>query len=203
MSPMPNTQPILPAEGVPTDMEQVFISEQPANLFPVNQNSNFGTLRKIVTDELQAAIDNLLFLSDETFIKTSTEYLGLWETEMGLPKNLLGMSTALRRTFLLNRRSIAPFTRTRRRLLVELFIIETFGSVVQFTVDGIPLDAGGIPLFDDPGDVSALYSITENITNFSYQVWVDSGQDIDQNGLERELGWITPSWISWSITRVP
>lgn len=203
MSPMPNTQPILPAEGVPTDMEQLFISEQPANFFPTNQNSNFGALRKLITDELQGAIDQLLFLSDETFIKTSTEYLGLWETEMGLPKNLAGMSTALRRTFLLNRRSIAPFTRTRRQLLVELFIEETFGQVVEFTIDGIPLDAGGIPLFDDPGTVASLYSITENITNFSYVVWVDSGQDIDQAGLTRELAWITPSWISWSITRVP
>lgn len=200
---MPNTQPILPAEGVKTDMEQLFISEQPPNLFPENQNSNFGALRKLITDELQEVIDQLLFLSNETFIKTSTEYLGLWEDEMGLPKNLLGMSVGLRRTFLLNRRSIAAFTRTRRRLLVELFIIETFGDVVEFTVDGIALTAGGVPLFDDAGDVSTLYSITEDITNFSYEVWVDSGQDIDQDGLERELGWITPSWISWSITRVP
>src|SRR3954452_10281891 len=121
MSPMPNTQPILPEEGVKTDMEELFISEQPVNLFPTNQNSNFGLLRSLITTVFQDAMDLLMFLSNETFIASSMDYLSRWELEMGLPQELDGMSIELRRIFLLNRRSIAPFTRTRRRLLVELF----------------------------------------------------------------------------------
>lgn len=203
MSPMPNTQPLLPAEGVKTDIEQLFIDEQPPNLFPSNQNSNFGFLRYVLSKTFQDAMDQLIALTNEMFIATSTDYLTRWELEMGLPQDLDGMSIALRRIFLLNRRIIAPFTRTRRRQLVELFIEETFGTVVEFTPDGIPLTPGGVSLFDDAGDVSMLYTITENITNFSYEVWVDSGVDIDQVGLQRELEWITPAHISFDITRIP
>lgn len=198
----PNTQPALPAEGIKTDLEQVFIDSQPRGLLPENQNSNFGLLRKTLVGELQIAADNLTSLFSEMFIQTASDFLGAWEDELGIPRASTGLSVASRRTRLLNRRRIGAFTRTRRRELVEAFIMATFGDVPEFTSSGIPLTSGGIILHSESGAVTSFYTITED-SAFHYTINIVPTVDPDIAGLTRELNWITPSHYSFTITRNP
>lgn len=200
--PMPNAQPVLPAEGVPTNLEEYFTNNQPPRLFPTNQNSNFGTIRKVITDEIQIGADDLSGLFNELFVSTASGYLGLWEDQMGLPKAAAGRTTAQRRVFIGNRLRISPFTRTRRRELVESFITATFGGAMEFTPGGVPLDGAGIPLFSEYASVSTLYTITED-SAFHYIVNIVPTVDPDIVGLTRELTWMTPGGITFSITRNP
>jgi hypothetical protein len=200
--PMPNPQPTLPVETVTTDLEQLFISEQPAGILPENQNSNFGTLRKVLTDEMQIALDQITTLFANLFIATAdTDGLTQWETELGLPNAAGSRPDARRRTDLGSHRSLALFTRTRRRLLVEKFITDTFGAPPEFSPGGISL-VGGIPLASESsGSIDTLYNIIEDIPNFSYEVQISNSVDPDIPGLTRELLWMTPAHISFTITR--
>lgn len=200
--PMPNSQPALPVEGPYNDVERVFIDEQPS-IWPKNQNSNLGTVRRVITQPLQDAIDQALDLWNQLFVSTASGYLGLWEADMGLPKATVGRTTAQRRTLVGFRMKKGPFTRTRRRMIVEDFITDTFGSPVAFDPTGVPLSSDGVPLYGEYGDVSTMYTITEDVENFSYTVNVIPSVDIDQAGLERELAYFTPSGISFTITRNP
>lgn len=88
-------------------------------------------------------------------------------------------------------------------MIVEDFITDTFGSPVAFDPTGVPLSSDGVPLYGEYGDVSTMYTITEDVENFSYTVNVIPSVDIDQAGLERELAYFTPSGISFTITRNP
>jgi hypothetical protein len=141
-------------------------------------------------------------LFSELFIATSVEYLELWEKEMGIPVMTgSGLSDTGRRVRLSTRRVRGLFTRTRRREIVERYITDTFGGSTEITPAGIPLTAGGVTLYDEPGDVSSLYHIVESITAFSYEVQISNSVTPDLIGLERDLEWLTPAHIAFSITR--
>jgi hypothetical protein len=200
--PMPNSQPNLPAEGTFNDVERVFIDEQPS-IWPENQNSNLGTLRRVITQPLQDAVDTILDVWNQLFVSTADGYLGLWEDQLGLPKASAGRTLAQRRFLVGFRMTIGPFTRTRRKQIVENFIQATFGTAVQLTGAGVPFDGTGIPLYSEYGDVSTLYTITEDVENFHYTVNIVPSVDPDIPGLTRELTHFTPAHISFDITRNP
>lgn len=191
-------QPVLPAETPFGDLEQYFISLQPKNLWPENQDSNLGLLRFLICNSLEQANQLLAELANETFIVTSTGYLGLWEDELGLPKYQGGRTDDQRRAALLARREIGPFTRTRRARLIERFITETFGTALSFGADGITIGAG-VPLYADSGDVTDLYEVVEDISDFSYTVYILNTVTPDIDSLTRELTHITPAHISFTI----
>lgn len=155
-------QPTLPVESVFTEAELNFIDDSPPGLYPDNQDSNYGLLRKILSDRVQELIDQQLYLYNERFIATSVDFIPDWEKEYGLPVAPTNRTLAQRRQDILARISKGPFTRTRRRDAVERFITATFGTSIQLTPAGVPLVAGGVPLYADPADLSTLYSIREN-----------------------------------------
>lgn len=197
--PFPNDQPTLPVEAALSETERLFISEEPPNLFPGNQNSNWGLIRKIITDQVEIARGYLDDLHNEMFVETSSGLLPDWETQQGLPVST-NLDDAHRRTAIASRVIQTPFTRTRRKNIVERFINDTFGTPASFSSGGISL-SGGIALHSEFGDVSSLYHIVENVENFSYEVQISNSVDPDLVGLERELLWFTPAHISFTITR--
>lgn len=202
MSP-PNSQPALPAEADYTDLEQGFISEQPKNLWPQNQNSNFGAIRKITTDLLQMAVTTLEELALEQHIATASGYLGRWEADLGLSVAPTGRTEAERRAVAKVRLAKGPFTRTRRREIVESYITATFGASLELTPTGLPLTSDGLALYSEPGVVTSLYSIVENVEDFSYVVSIQQDVDPDLISLQRELRSITPAHINFTIVEVP
>lgn len=199
----PNTQPVLPAEAVPSNVEEYFINEQPQRLFPRNQNSNFGTVRKVITDEIQLAVETLSELFSELFVTTASGYLGLWEREVGLPDGSAALSVDDRRLRLLTRVARGPFTRTRRREVVERFIAATFGAGTDFGSSGIELTSGGVPMFSGVSSLAGTYSIVEDVEDFSYEVRILDTITVDLIGLTRELTWLTPAGISFTIVSTP
>lgn len=203
MTVIPN-QPALPVEEQFYPLEELFISESPPNLWPTNQDSNFGSVRRAFMGELQKAVDLLTALFNERFVETSEGYLTRYERDLGLPINP-PLSVDLRRARILRRMRVGPFTRTWRRMLVEgaLQEVVSLGDATRLTVEGVELTAGGTTLYNEPilGDLSNYYEITENVTGFSYDVWVDSNVQIDQQALDRELRHFTPAGINFTITR--
>jgi len=192
----PNSQPNLPAEGSYTDLEQLFISEQPKNLWPVNQNSNLGAIRSVLTGLLQDALNTLSQLSIERYAHTASGYLTRWEGEVGLPKAPTGKTEAQRRTLVLGRLTKGPFRRARRIEIVESYIQATFGTPASLTPEGLSLDASGISLLSEAGVVTSLYRIYEDVKNFSYDVRIKDTVDPDFVGMTRELGRIEPGGIT-------
>lgn len=196
---LPNAQPTLPVEGIPTDLEQVFITEQPTRLFPRNQNSNFGLFRKLISQELQEAADKLTELFNEEFIPTADGYLGRWEDQMGLPKAPTGYTVPRRRVSLLSRRGRAPFTKARVNSIIERFIMDTFGAGSDFGSTGLSLVTPGIPLFSGTTSLIGSYRVYYNPLNYTYTVWIKNTITPDIAGLTRELNWITPGGIAFTI----
>lgn len=189
---MPNAQPVMPAEGVYTDIEELFISEQPPGLFPENQNSNFGTLRRVLTEPLQDAADQLTLMFNELFIDTSSAFLSRWETEMDLPDSTGVLSDTDRRSRILARRERGAFTRSRLRRLIERHISATFGEPPLFSGAGLPFGAGGIVLHAEFAPVTTLYRIYEDFRNFSFEVWIKNTVTPDLSSLNREITRISP-----------
>lgn len=198
--PIPN-QPTLPAEGVYTDLEKLFIAEQPQNLWPTNQNSNFGLIRSIICAQAQKVVDKLTELYNELFIDTANGYLSVWENELNVPLGT-GFSTEHRRSVLASHRQIAPFTKTRRRIAVERFIQDTFGSAIQLTPAGVSMTVGGVPLQSDPADVTTLYRIYEDVRNFTWRVLISTSTTPDMVGLLRELKHINPAGLTLILSQV-
>lgn len=193
-------QPTLPAEVLLTDIERDFIETSPVGLWPDNQNSNFGQLRKIICDLLQENADLISTFLQESFVQTSNNDLDMWEEQQGLPINPVGVSTETRRSRILGNIYKQPFTRTIRKIIVELYITATFGESIQLTSSGVKLSAGGVPLFAEPAtDLSAIYSIVEDVINFAYTVTIDVSVTPDINGLTRDLKRLTPAGISFTI----
>ena len=197
----PNPQPILPAEGTYSDLEHLFIEEQPKNLWPTNQNSNLGAIRKVLSDLLQGGLTTLDELAQERFVTSSkaTGYLGRWESEVGLPVAPGSVSEASRRALVLGRLQKGAYTRQRRNEIVEAHITATFGQPLELTPAGVPIPVEGIPLFSEAGIVTELYRIYEDTKNFSFEIRLD--QDVDPNflSLDREIRFATPAWLSFSI----
>lgn len=198
------TQPPLPPEGQFSEIEQLFIEESPPGLWPENQDSNFGQVRRIITIPMQEAADEMTALNAEQFVETSVDDLQLHEAEAGLPAGNVNKSVEQRRADLLARKKKGAFTRGRRDEIIEAFISATFGTSLAFGSGGIPLDAGGAALYSDAtGAYDDLYRVYEDVGNFSYEVWIRDDVDPDLVGLERELARITPAGISFTITEKP
>lgn len=196
-------QPTLPVEIAPSDAEFDFMELSPAGLFPENQNSNFGfAIRKLWCDRIQELADQQTTMFNEKFAATATQFLDDHERQYGLPIAPTSLSIAQRRQQVGNRIRIGAFTHTRRKLIVESFITATFGNPIQLTPAGVPLSAGGIPLYGEGGDVSTLYRIVEDIENFHYDVRIKNTVTPDDAGLHRELDRITPSFFSYTVVYV-
>lgn len=189
----------IPPEGLYTEAEKHFIESSPDGLWPDNQDSVFGQVRKCFTDILQEQIDEITILNEEIFVPTSLNYLSLREEEYGLTVAPSGASDATRRARILGRVRHGLFTRTRVRQVIEDFITATFGEAVSFTTGGVSLSAAGVQLFSGVNSLTGTYNIVENIPNFSYAVYIRSDIGIDLNALTRELTRITPAHISFTI----
>lgn len=195
-------QPTLPSSQPFTEAELNFMDEEPPRLFPQNQNSNWGLLRRIFSNRMQQLIDQITTLYNEKFVATSTVYLGNHEAQMGLPVAPSGMSIGARRQRVLSRIQIGPFTRGRRNAVIESFILATFGDPIQFTPDGVLFTSGGIPFFVEAGSLSTLYAVTESVTTFHYQVRIKNTITLDDPGLHRELDRVTPGGLSYDVVYV-
>jgi hypothetical protein len=196
----PIGQPTLPAESTYSDAELLFIQESPENLWPSNQDSNFGQIRKILTDELQTAVDQINSMFNDAFIDTAGTRIASWEVEYGLP---IGAAKALnqRRTDIKARIKKSPFTRTRRIEIVEDYIRVTQGGApIQLVPEGVTIGSGLTLWGENVADITSLYTITESITGFSYAVSISGSVTPDIAGLTRELSRITPANISFTVT---
>lgn len=158
-------QPTLPAEVSFTDPERDFIDDSPEQLFPENQNSNLGLLRKTWTDFIAEIITDQNTIYNERFVDTSQQFLDQWELEVGLPANPTSASIPQRREVIGLRIVRGPFTRTRRRTTVERYIAATFGPPIELTAAGVVLSAGGVPLYAEQAPIGSAYVIWENQPN--------------------------------------
>lgn len=190
----------LPAETTPTDLELAFYEAEPPGLFPQNQDSYWGQLRKVVTDKLQEIADLFaVYYLNQSAETVSEDDMREWEEMLGIPAATT-RTASQRRSFILSRLAYGAFTRTRRRLLVESFILATFGTPISFTPGGVEFVSGGIPFFVETTNLAGTYNIVENIGAFSYDVRVLNTLGIDVTGLQRELARITPAGITFTIT---
>lgn len=199
-------QPQLPAEQEFYPLEELFIAESPPNLWPTNQNSNFGSVRRVFCGELQAGVDILTALFLERFVATASGYLSRYERELGLPINPVGLTVQMRRTRIARRMSVGTFTRTARREIVESFIeeVQSLGAPTELLPPGIALTGGGVTLYNEGviGSIDQYYTITEYVTEFRYTVTIDSDVAIDQEALQRDLEHFTPAGINFNIVRI-
>jgi hypothetical protein len=189
--------PTLPPEVPFSEIEKVIIDESPVGLWPENQNSNFGVLRKIISDRIQETADDSNELYNESFVGTASAHLSRWESQYGIPFNT-GKTVEQRRAEVLGRVRKSPFTRSRVESLIEAYLQATFGSSPQLTPEGIPMSPGGVPLFADFAEVKTLYRVYWWPEDFSYQVWIVNTAT-PQAGLLRELQRITPGGITITL----
>lgn len=195
-------QPTLPPEAGFTDAEIDFMESEPPGLFPQNQDSNFGfIIRKLFTDRVQELINQQDTIYNERFVDTSTQYLDEWERQEKVPVAPSGLDVATRQNIVLQRIRKGPFTKTMRRNIVENYMGATFGTPADFSPTGMVLDAGGIPMYSASGTVKQLYEIVEDVPNYLYHVYIDSGIT-PASGMARELTRVTPAGISYDITNV-
>lgn len=192
-------QPTLPAEVLFTDAELNYIEESPPGLYPENQDSNYGLLRKLFTDHIQELIEQQITMYNERFVATSTDFLDEWEKQVGLPVNPSSRTLIQRRQDVLSRLARGPFTRSRIAKIVENYITPTFGDPIQLTPSGVPLSAGGVPLYSETVALPSSYRIYEDSQNFAYAVWIVSSVTPDPVALLRELKRITPSSITVTL----
>lgn len=189
-------QPSLPPEIVPSEAELNFADLSPAGLFPQNQDSNFGFfIRKIWCDRIQEIADQQTTMYNERFPDTSLQFLDDQERQYGLPVAPSTLTLAQRRQQVLNRIRVGPFTRTRRREIVESFIASTFGIPVQFGPGGVALSSAGLPLYGESSEVSTLYKIRENLPigkNLILDPSVEAGIT-EWGGTSVTMGWYPPT----------
>ena len=204
MTPIPN-QPTLPVEGEFSVMEKAYLEESPPNLWPENQNSNFGAHRKVFCDELMIAYDDQQSIENNIFISTADEFLDMWEQLYGLPVFPTGKTVSQRREIIIARGVRGPFTRAMRNQVIDSLLSPgVAGPPVELIPEGVPIPAGGIPLYIEGAAIAPPYfRVVENITNFSYNVEIETGVTYDLTVLTRELTRITPAGISFTITNVP
>jgi hypothetical protein len=156
-------QPTLPGEVRFTDAEKNFIEDSPVDLFPENQDSNFGLLRKLWTDRIQELIEQQNTIYNERFTATSDVFLDMWEKDVGLPTSrVVDRTVAQRRLDVMTRLFKGPFSTTIRNQIIANAISSTFGTVPAFGPTGIALSSGGLPLFAEAADVSTLFTVRDN-----------------------------------------
>lgn len=195
-------QPTLPVEAPLSEMESEFIANSPYGLWPENQDSNFGQIRKIICDQLQARVDKIDRLALESFIQTSEDYLSLWEEEYGVPINTAG-TVVERRAAVLAQIAVGGFTRARVRYIIQKYLTPLIGGgeAVAFTPTGIPIDAFGIPLYSGVASMIGAFQIYENPQAFSYEVWVNSGLT-PAGGMITQIQKITPAGLTVTLDNV-
>jgi hypothetical protein len=193
----------LPPEAPLTDLERDFFENEPPGLFPQNQDSYWGQVRRVLSDKLQEIADMFaVYYLNQSANTVNEDDATEWEEMLGIPA-ASGRTLDQRRAFWLSRLTYGAFTRTRRNKIIEFFITATFGQPVVFTPDGVPIPAGGISLFGETVGLSGTYNVIEDIPNFSYEVRIRDDIDLDFAGLERELWRITPAHLSLTIVSVP
>jgi len=190
----------LVAEADYSDIERDLIENEPPGLFPVDQNSAWGQMRKLYADYLQGNFverleDWYLNLDPRTALASDFPE---WEEMLGIPDQT-GKTDNARRAFISSRREQGPFTRSRRNRIIESFIAATFGVSLSFGSSGILLDAGGAPLLADTVPLPSTYRVYEDVTGRSYLVRIVSEITPDIAGLTRELKRVTPAGISFTI----
>lgn len=193
------TQPLLPAPVAPSVIEQAYIQDSPAGLWPDNQDSNFGIHRKVFCDRLMDAATQLQLIFNEMFPTTSTQFIDKWEEQMGLPVNPPSRTLAQRQSAVTARRRRGAFTRTLRNTIIEGYIVATFGTVPAFGTQGITIGTGIVFHSGASGDPKLLYRVVEDIPNFKYHVLIDNTIAVDFQSLNRELLRLTPAGISFDF----
>jgi hypothetical protein len=193
-------QPTLPIPVSYTEQELNFIDESPPGLFPENQDSNLGYLiRKTFTDQVKVIADQMALMYSERFVATSTQYLDVWEKEVGLPVNPPGASVTRRRNAISTRLIKGPFTRARRDATIESFIESTLGAATEILPPGVVLSAGGVTMYSGLTSAKYNYTVTEKVDQFLYLVYINPAIALDIVGLRRELDRITPAGISYTV----
>jgi Concanavalin A-like lectin/glucanases superfamily len=181
-------QPTLPAEVALTDAEYNFQQEEPPRFFPQNQDSNWGLKRKNFSDQVQMLIEQLDVIYAERWPMTSTTFLDEWEKLVGLPQNPTSRTIAERRNSILARLRGGPWTRSMRQEIVEGYLsVLAFGDPIELLPPGVGFDASGLPLYDEPGTVAAMYRIYEDRERFAYKVKIDSSHSPDIASMTRDL----------------
>jgi hypothetical protein len=189
---------ILPAEVEFTDLEREFMENEPPGLFPQNQDSYWGQLRKVTSDALQEVADLLAaYYLNQSVDTVNADDMTEWETQFGIAAGTRTLEQ--RRSFVKSRLTAGPFTRARRKAIIESFVVATFGVPITFVPGGIPFDAGGIPFFGEASTLAGTYRVYEDIQGFTYAVWIKNTTVPDIAGLTRELARITPSGIVFAI----
>lgn len=186
----------LPAEGTYSDIERDLIENEPPGLFPENQDSVWGQMRKVNGDYLQVNFADRLAVWYQNLDPSAVDVGDLpeWEYMLDVPDST-GHTDAARRAFLVSRREQGPFTYQRRNRLIETFIAATFGVSLGFDAGGLVLDAGGLILLADVLPLSSSYRVYEDIQGWTYELWIVNTITPDTPGLTRELNRITPSGI--------
>lgn len=191
--------PPLPPEGHYSDVERSFIENSPDGYWPDNQDSNFGQIRRVITDPLQDCVDFLSTLYFEMFVQTSTRYLGLWEELAGVATNPSDLSIDARRAIVLSVLKKGPFTRARRRKIVEAYILAGQGYPIMLVPEGVPIPPEGLPLFGEFDPTAGIYNIVETVETFYYSVRIRNGTPIDTNGLRNALNYFQPAGLHYTI----
>lgn len=195
--------PVVPPVAPFTDIERDFVDNEPPGLFPVDQTSYWGQIRKVQADLLQDLVDMMDQWYRNLDPNTVDESdISEWEFIEGLPVAPAGKSLEERRAAVISRRARGPLTRARRRAIVESFISSVVGPPLQFFPDGIPFTPDGMQFFSDPGAVTSKYEIVEDIPNFTYTVYVLTSAGVDEAGLTRELERATPAGIDFELSLV-
>lgn len=197
------TFPVLPTETPPTDIERDFMDGEPPGLFPTGQNSYWGQVRSVFASELQDLADQLAqWYRNLDPAEVDAIDISNWEFTEGLPIAPTGKTLQERRSFVISRRARGPFTRARRKALVESFLVSVIGPPLQFFPEGLAFDSGGLQFFSEPGPVTSKYEIVEDIPNITYTVYVLTSAGVDEVGLTRELTRITPAGIAFTVSLV-
>lgn len=194
--------PAIPAEGTYSNVELSFIEKSPPGLWPENQDSYFGQLRKVICDEIQSWVDLMMTLYQEMFPATAGSYISLWEEEVGLPVAPTGKTLQDRRTLVQPRRYYGPFTRGRRNAIIEQYILPTLGGdAATLTPGGLDLSAG-VPLYSGVSSLTGTYAVVESVTTFSFTIRIKNTITPDEAGLRKELDRVVPAGLSYSIVYV-
>lgn len=185
-----------------SETELSWIEAEPYGLFPADQDSFWGGLRKVFAD----------YMETNLFKKLSTYWRNLepktvddsdvvnWEIQFEIPVDE-SKSIGVRRNFVISHAERGAFTRARRARVIEVFLSTSIpGPLIQFTAAGIPFTEEGIPFYAGDFDPTSVYRVVEDIPNFAYEVQVLNTVDIDTAGLMRELKRITPAPIDDGIT---
>lgn len=198
-------QPTIVPPSTPTgDAIVDFIESSPPGLLPENEDSNFGfVIRGVWAAKVEDLIGEQDLLYGERFVGTSQAFLDEWERQAGTPANPGGFDTKTRRAIVQGRIRKGPFTRTKRKEIIERYLAVTFAGGVALTPIGIPLTSAGVSLASTtgPADLSAIYKVVEDIPNFRYHVYILNAYT-PSAGLANELARITPAGISFDINFV-